>query len=411
MGDFLFGKNLYCFLNLNLLISSIGNLSNIMNFRGAFTAKNNCSDPIKGDVIIITSGTDAGKEFVYDGTTWEEIGDTTAEKAAISALQTDTSKLRADLDNISLVAEKVYFENDLVFTEAFGKYVPDATGTVTIETASKDMSLADLLNNAFATDKQPEVVQPTIAITPSVVYQPAAGTTAMGEVEIGTFATVSYRVSSLTWGSYPYGSNGSKNNTATNVSWISHTGNLDGKSKTSTDFNTSVTFNAFQVGGGSYSLNVTGAHSAGFSTPYTALGNPAADKAIKANSEVAATGGGTITGVRYMFMGTMPSKPTTLTSTDIRALTSVKRKAAKGTFDVAVTAGARRAIIAVPIDRTLSKVLDVNDANNNITEAFTKNATIVSVQGANSSFTKDYNVYYMDYGTPAVANTLKVTIS
>lgn len=69
------------------LQTAIGNVENIMNFRGAFASTSACTDPIKGDVIVINSGNDSGKEYVYDGTTWVEFGNVDAQQTAIADLQ------------------------------------------------------------------------------------------------------------------------------------------------------------------------------------------------------------------------------------------------------------------------------------------------------------------------------------
>lgn len=69
------------------LKTAIGNMSNIMNFRGAVESKTAITDPVVGDVIAVTAGDDAGKEFVYSDGDWVEFGSVTAQDAAIKALQ------------------------------------------------------------------------------------------------------------------------------------------------------------------------------------------------------------------------------------------------------------------------------------------------------------------------------------
>ena len=77
------------------LQSSIGNLSNIMNFLGTTTtalADGGTTNPIKinnqdvsavkGDVVV-----NGNKEFVFDGSKWAEIGDVSAQAQAITNLQ------------------------------------------------------------------------------------------------------------------------------------------------------------------------------------------------------------------------------------------------------------------------------------------------------------------------------------
>ena len=69
------------------LKTAIGNMSNIMNFRGAVESQTAITDAVEGDVIAVTAGADAGKEFVYSNGAWVEFGSVTAQDAAIKALQ------------------------------------------------------------------------------------------------------------------------------------------------------------------------------------------------------------------------------------------------------------------------------------------------------------------------------------
>ena len=82
------------------LKTDIGNLENVMNFRGAFSAKSGCTNPVKGDVIVVTAGDDAGKEFVYDGSAWVEFGNVDAQQTAISNLQSRMTTAESDIDNL-----------------------------------------------------------------------------------------------------------------------------------------------------------------------------------------------------------------------------------------------------------------------------------------------------------------------
>lgn len=73
---------------IEALRTAIGNVSNIMNFRGAVTAKTAVSDAKEGDVIVVTSGNDKGKEFVYSDGSWVEFGSVDAQQTAIDGLLT-----------------------------------------------------------------------------------------------------------------------------------------------------------------------------------------------------------------------------------------------------------------------------------------------------------------------------------
>lgn len=111
-----------------------------------------------------------------------------------------------------------------------------------------------------------------------------------------------------------------------------------------------------------------------------------------------------------MFFGTLTTKPETMVSSDIRALTGISEKASTCTEkSLAIPVDAYRVVIAVPVGKTLSAVLDVNDSNANIVGSF--KSTIVNVEGANGYTGTDYNVYYLDYANANnTANTYKVTI-
>lgn len=82
------------------LKTAIGNVENIMNFRGAFASTSACTDPVKGDVIVINSGADSGKEYVYDGTTWVELGNVDAQQTAIADLQERMTDAEGEITTI-----------------------------------------------------------------------------------------------------------------------------------------------------------------------------------------------------------------------------------------------------------------------------------------------------------------------
>ena len=85
---------------IDALQTSIGNLENVMNFRGAFASTTACETPVSGDVIVITAGDDAGKEFVYDGSKWVELGNVDAQQTAIADLQGRMTTAEADIGSL-----------------------------------------------------------------------------------------------------------------------------------------------------------------------------------------------------------------------------------------------------------------------------------------------------------------------
>lgn len=79
------------------LTEAIGSMTNIMNFRGAVESKTAITGPVEGDVIAVTAGDDAGKEFVYSGGEWIEFGSVTAQDSAIKALQDRAASLETKM--------------------------------------------------------------------------------------------------------------------------------------------------------------------------------------------------------------------------------------------------------------------------------------------------------------------------
>lgn len=77
---------------LDTVEAKLANVSNVMDFRGAVAAKPAVDDYQNGDVIVVTDGDDAGKEFVLvvdaeGNKDWAELGSTSAADAAIATLQ------------------------------------------------------------------------------------------------------------------------------------------------------------------------------------------------------------------------------------------------------------------------------------------------------------------------------------
>ena len=154
------------------LRTAIGNMSNIMNFRGAVASKDAIKDAVEGDVIAVTAGADAGKEFVYSAGAWVEFGSVTAQDTAIKALQDRATALESKMTvaegklntiqgagegSISkavadaLASAKSYADDKK--TEVVGAE-GDASSKATIAGAKKyaDEKVADLANGAVKTN-------------------------------------------------------------------------------------------------------------------------------------------------------------------------------------------------------------------------------------------------------------------
>ena len=72
--------------------------------------------------------------------------------------------------------------------------------------------------------------------------------------------------------------------------------------------------------------------------------------------------------------------------------------------------GAKRVVIAVPSNRSVTSVKDVNDSSAEIISAF--ETKTIKVEGAEGYTAVDYKVYICDYANAAIAaNTYKVTIA
>lgn len=91
------------------LEAAIGNVTNVMNFRGAVAsvpeadATGSDGNPYdEGDVIVVTSGDDQGKEFVYSNGAWIEFGNIDAQQTAIVDLQNRMKTAEEDIDSLQL---------------------------------------------------------------------------------------------------------------------------------------------------------------------------------------------------------------------------------------------------------------------------------------------------------------------
>ena len=307
-----------------------------------------------------------------------KMGDGTTNWTALEAFY-DPSEIHGSVN-----ADNAVFTKDMTFTYQFGKFTPGPSGSVTVE--SKDVSVQDLLEMAFAVEDEPDVTQPSTSVT----------LTGAGAKEVGTEFTPSYSVG-FNPGSYQYGP-------ATGVTATSYavTDTNSGSASTQTG-----SFTKFTVGDSTnYKVSVTTTHTAG-AVPKTNLGNDYAAGQIQAGTKTANSGA--VTGYRNEFYGTMTTKPGTMASADIRALTG-KKAQATGTVSVSVPVGAMRVVIAVPESKVVNSVLDVNGLNAQIFSSFTH--TTVEVEGANSYTAMTYNVYYLDYATANdTANTYTVTIA
>ena len=326
--------------------------------------------PLAGEACVTTDGKDKGRIKMGDGvTTWADLPYSGVNEA----------ELKVD-------AKQVYFSQDMIFTEKFGKYTPSG-GKVTVP--SNEKSLLATLLDAFAEDQNPSITQPAVTLNSSDFKA----------YEVGTKVTPKY-TASLSAGNYEFGP-------ATGIT--AKTWSVKDNAGAATTLDTATgSFPELTVEDGtSYSITATATYDAG-AIPKTALGSDYAAGQIKAGSKSASKG--TISGYRNGFYGTSTTD-VELTSANIRGLTKTNKAVTAGTvLNVSIPVGAKRVIFAYPATvREVNSVLDVNGLNAEIKSAF-KSVT-VSVLGANDYQGVDYRVYYTDYAKPNdKQNTYKVTI-
>ena len=305
-----------------------------------------------------------------------KMGDGTTNWTALEAFY-DPSQITGNID-----ADTLFFTKDLVFTQAFGKYSPDSSGSVTIPTETNDMSIQDLLESAFSEEKNPAITQPSTSVT----------LTGAGAKEVGTEFTPSYSVG-FNPGSYQYGP-------ATGVTATAYavTDTNSGSASTQTG-----SFTKFTVGDNTnYKVSVTTTHTAG-AVPKTNLGNDYAAGQIQSGTKTANSGA--VTGFRSMFAGAVVT-PITIGSDSIRGLTGKKGQFAK-TFSLTIPEGCKQVVIALPNGHTLTKVLDVGAFGTDIVGSF--QLQTAQVEGLNNYTAAEYNVYVYAPDAALGSNTYNVT--
>jgi hypothetical protein len=122
----------------------------------------------------------------------------------------------------------------------------------------------------------------------------------------------------------------------------------------------------------------------------------------------------TVTGDRYSFYGTKIGVPgagniMTLNSANVRGLGG---KTFDKTFSITVPNGTTHVYIALPSDRTLTKVEDTGAFGTDIVNSFKANTNSnISVEGANGYTAQNYKVYVYCPDAALGANTYNVTLS
>lgn len=87
--------------DIDNLEAKLANVTNVMDFRGAVSAKPAVDGYQNGDVIVVTDGDDKGKEFVLSDGVWVEFGNTDANTAAIGDLKDRMTAAESDIDTLN----------------------------------------------------------------------------------------------------------------------------------------------------------------------------------------------------------------------------------------------------------------------------------------------------------------------
>lgn len=342
----------------------------------------------------INAGTDHIEAItgVVDGATLH-VGDIAVVKELIAgdkrqytAYVYDGTKWTAMDGNYS--AENVYLKDDITLAGNYtqvGNLTKSASGTATFSVAGK--SIAEALMEIFSKRLQPTATQPSCGIT----------LTGAGAKEVGTVFTPSY-TTSFNPGSYTYGP-------ATGVT-VSTYSVSDGATTLTT---ATGSFAQLTVSDSTnYKLTLSVTHTEGV-VANDNLGS-ASDPEVKIAAGSKSATSSAVTGFRNMFFGTMTTKPVDITSADVRALATKQAKGNVTDKSIAIPTGALRVMFAVPADKQITSIKDVNGLNAQILSSFT--TTTVSVEGANAFTAIEYKVYYMDYAAANdTANSYLVTVA
>ena len=320
-----------------------------------------------GDIAIVKELIAGDKReytaYVYDGEQWVAMdGNYSAENVFLR-------------ENITLAGN---------YTQV-GNLTKSASGTATFSVAGK--SIAEALLEIFSKRLQPTATQPSCGIT----------LTGAGAKEVGTLFTPSY-TTSFNPGSYTYGP-------ATGVTASTYSvsdGSTTLTTATSSFAQLTVSDNT------NYKLTLTVTHTEGV-VANDNLGS-ASEPEVKIQAGSKSATSSAVTGFRNMFFGTMTTKPADITSADIRALTTKQAKGNVNDKSIAIPTGALRVIFAVPSDKQITSIKDVNGLNAQILSSFTTKK--VNVEGANAFTAIEYTVYYMDYASANdTANSYLVTVA
>lgn len=308
-------------------------------------------------------------------------------------------------------AENVYFDDDILVTTKIGTIQNLTNGQATL--SAKGKNLMTVLSSLMAERKTPSATLPSGTV--ELTNQPKGNGYDNYLIEIGSSVTPSWKTT-FSAGSYSYGPATGVTATAATVSLSTDAANtasidagaLSGKTGT---------LNAFTVADNTkHYVKVAYGWNAGTSTPIDNFGDEVTDSSknlpIPAASGKSDTSTYYIQGYRKAFYGSKVS-PVELSSANIRQLANTN--SSNATLSVEVVEGAKQVIIAVPANRTITKVADEAAFGTDIFEKFV--SSTVSVGGADAtadnigSYPTNYNVYVYAPSAALGANTYTVTLA
>ncbi len=312
-------------------------------------------------------------------------------------------------------AENVYFDDDILVTTKIGTIQSLTNGQATL--SAKGKNLMTVLSSLVAERKSPSATVPSGTV--ELINQPKGNGYDNYLVEIGSSVTPSWKTT-FSAGSYTYGPATGSTATAATVSLSTDSTNkaeiaagaMSGKTGTLSAFTVADdTKHYVKVGYG---------WTAGTSTPIDNFGDEYTDTSknlpIQAASGKSDTSSYYIQGYRKAFYGSKVS-PVELISANLRQLAN--SNASNSSLSVEVVEGAKQVIIAVPANRTVSKVADEGAFGTDIFSEFTKltGDAAISVGGADATssnignYATNYNVYVYNPSTALGANTYTVTLA
>ena len=361
----------------------------------------NGAEPNKGDVAVVKTMIAAGNYshtgYVYNGIGW------------------------AAMDG-NYNAENVYFDEDMLFTYAFGKYTL-TNGNVTIPSAGKNQK--ELLMAAHVDIIDPSKTAPGFGLS----------ATANFNKEVGDTYTLPSATATFTDGTYSYGyvdaegkkvagTNTKAGITASSIS-ITCDKSSDVKSVTNTNSATlSLTKDNLNTenlkelivtdSSITYTFTAECSYPASTRTPTNNVGDvknnetgaeyqplTAGDWEVADNTQKTASC--TVSGWRKMFIGTIGDNSKTIDSALIRGLTLVNAQASKSAQTFTVPVGATKIIVAFPSDySTAVPKFEYFTMSWEDFSGFVKGESVeVADKRGGTNGLKEYTVYTFTHASPA----------